>query len=395
MTSGGRPEPTSWGSTETAPEADPASINAGWYPDPWGVSAWRWWDGLAWTTYVGEATDHKPRLPSWLSVPVIIGSILTIPIVLFLTFSSPLAILLGLFPFVIVLPVLAWLDRVEPEPRSSRIHAVLWGATVAGVVSGIVNTIVAGVAGEIAAAVISAPLIEEAMKGLGIIWAVRRREVDSVIDGIVYAGWVALGFAVVEDFLYFVNAEADGFLFQIFVLRALFTPFAHPLFTAWIGLAIGLAVAKRRPIALYSLWGFALAVGSHAAWNGSLSYAEESGNDAAIGIAALCFVALFVAAVVTVIVIRRGQQRRFVAAAPMLAQRYGVTPAEAYMFSDWRRMLSSRRSLPRARRTGFDAVHAALARLALLHERPGPLDEMAEKRLVDQLHRARAAAMAD
>lgn len=25
----------------------------GWYPDPWRVGAWRWWDGWQWTSYVG------------------------------------------------------------------------------------------------------------------------------------------------------------------------------------------------------------------------------------------------------------------------------------------------------------------------------------------------------
>lgn len=366
----------------------------GWYPDPWGASPWRWWDGMAWTVHVAGTPDHKPRLPSWLSVPVLIGAVVTAPLVVLLTIIEPVAVLLGLVPLLIVLPVLAWLDRVEPEPRSSRIHAVLWGATVAGVVSGIVNTLVAGVAGDTAAAVASAPLIEEAMKGLGVVWAVRRHEVDSVMDGIVYAGWVALGFAVIEDFLYFVEAAADGFLIQIFVLRALFTPFAHPLFTGWIGLAIGLAVARRQSIVLNAMWGYGLAILFHAAWNGSLAFAEQSGNNAALGVAALCFVGLFVAAVVTVILIRRAQQQRFVAAAPMLAQRYGVTPAEAQVFSNWRIMLATRRRLPRSKRPGFDAVHAALARLALLHERPGAIDAVAERRLVDQLHRARAAAQA-
>jgi len=346
---------------------------------------------MAWTAHVAQGEQHKPHLPSWLSVPVIIGSVVTLPIVLFLAFTAPLAIALGLVPLLIVWPVLAWLDRVEPEPRSSKIHAVLWGAMVAGVVSGIVNTIAAGVAGDIVATVVSAPLIEEAMKGLGIIWAVRRREVDSIMDGIVYAGWVALGFAVVEDFLYFVTAESEGFLFQIFVLRAILTPFAHPLFTSWTGLAIGLSVAKRLPMGLHLLWGYGLAVASHAAWNGSLTYAEESGNEAAVGFAALCFVALFIAAVVASILLRRAQQQRFVADTPYLAQRYGMTPAETSAFANWRAMLRVRRQLPRKHRRGFDAVHSALARLALLHERPGPLDSMAEERLVDQLHRARTA----
>jgi RsiW-degrading membrane proteinase PrsW (M82 family) len=310
-------------------------------------------------------------------------------VVVLLAVLSPLAVALGLVPLLIVLPVLWWLDRVEPEPRSSRIHAILWGACVAGLVSGIINSAVALATSDAVATVVSAPFVEEAAKGLGVYWALRRKEIDSVIDGIVYAGWVALGFAVVEDFTYFAVAAADNSLASVFVLRALATPFAHPLFTSWTGLAIGLGVARRQSIAANALWGYGLAVVSHAAWNGSIVYAEETGNTAAVGIAALCFIALFLAAVVTVITIRSHQQRRFLAAVPMLAGRYGISPAEIQLFGRWREMLAARRRLPRRRRASFDAVHAALARLALLHARPGPIDNADEQRLADQLRRAR------
>lgn len=375
-----------WGGTAGAP------AGPGWYPDPWQAAPWRWWDGMAWTAHVHQGQDHRPRMTSWLSVPVILGALATIPFVIGLTLQSPAAVLLGLVPLVIVLPVLAWLDRVEPEPLYARIHSVLWGATVAGIVSGLVNTAVDIGFGTATAAVVSAPLIEEATKGLGIAWAVRRHELDSVLDGIVYAGWVALGFAVVENFLYFVQADQDGFLIQVFILRAVLTPFAHPLFTSWIGLAIGIAVVRRQSILAHSLWGYALAVACHAAWNGSLTIAERTGNGAWVLIAALCFVVLFVAAVVTLIVIRRNHQNRFVASVPMLANRYRIPPAEAHQFTDWRTMLRTRRRLARPQRKGFDAVHAALARLAELHERPGPIDPVAEQRLADQLGRARVAA---
>ena len=370
---------------------DPPAVAPGWYADPWRVAHWRWWDGRAWTAHIAAGPDerHKPRLPAWMSVPVLIAALVAVPLVILLLISSPLAILLGLVPLVIVLPVLAWLDRVEPEPRSSRVHALLWGATVAGVVSGIVNTIVGLATNDVVAAVVSAPLIEEATKGLGIYWAVRRHEVDSVMDGIVYAGWVALGFAVVEDFLYFVEADADGFLVQIFILRALFTPFAHPLFTAWTGLGIGLAVARRTSIPLGFAGGLVIAVATHAAWNGALSYAEASGNDGALALAALAFIGLFIAAAVAVFVIRRQQQQRFVAAVPNLATRYHLPTNEVAAFGNWRTMHHARRALPRSQRRDFDAVHAALARLADLHQRPGPVDGVAEQRLVDQLHRAR------
>lgn len=351
-----------------------------------------------WTVHVSSATaESKPRLPSWLSLPVIVGAALTMLYLAVLLATRPgdtaIGALLGLVPLLIVLPVLSWLDRVEPEPRDSKIHAVLWGAVVAGSVSGIINSIVALTAGEAWAAVVSAPLVEEATKGLGVVWALRRREVDGVMDGIVYAGWVALGFAVIEDVLFFVDAAEQGILGQVFILRALLTPFAHPLFTAWIGLAIGLSVARRQSVAANAFWGYGLAVVCHAAWNGSLTFADQTGNQGAIVIAALCFIALFLAAAITVYRIRRTEQRYFTGLVPFLAQRYQLTPEEVGIFGDWSRMLATRRSIPRDRRHYFDQVHAALARLALLYRRDGGNDPAVEQRLSAQLTRARQAQM--
>ncbi len=370
----------------------------GWYADPWRIGPWRWWDGVAWTAHVSQAQETKPRLPSWLSIPVILGIIATVLSMLALLAYSPgptlLGAVLGLVPLLIVLPVLTWLDRVEPEPRASKIHAVLWGAAVAGFVSGVVNSIVALGAGEDWAAVVSAPLIEEFTKGLGVYWALRRREVDGIMDGIVYAGWVALGFAVIEDVLYFADAAEQGILTQVFILRALLTPFAHPLFTSWTGLAIGLAVARRQSVLANAFWGFGLAVACHAAWNGSLTFAAQTGNEAAIAIAALCFVALFLAAAIAVVLIRRDQQNKFTTLVPLLAQRHGLTPQEVGIFGDWKQMLRTRRTLDRSQRPHFDKVHAALARLALFYRRQGQGDPATEQLLAGQLQQARSAQLA-
>ncbi len=335
--------------------------------------------------------EKKPRLPSFLSVPVFISLLFVVPAVGFIVVTSPLAVLLGLVPLVIVLPVLAWLDRVEPEPRSSKIHAVLWGAAVAGLVSVIVNSIVALTAGEAVAAVVSAPLIEETSKGAGLLWALRRKELDSLVDGVAYAGWLGLGFAVIEDFTFFVAAADEGFLLQTFLLRALLTPFAHPLFTAWTGLAVGLAVSKGQRVFPRALWGLALAVLSHAAWNGSLVASEATENPAIAGGAAVLFVLLFLAAVVTVVRLRQGEQQRFIAAVPFLVQRYGLPPSDVMVFGNWSTLLATRKSLDKQRRAQFDTVHCNLARAAALHHRPGETDPVAEQVLYAQLKKARAA----
>ncbi len=367
-----------------------ATMHAGWYPDPWNIGPFRWWDGHAWTAHVGGVAEKKPRLPMWLSVPVVLCGLPMILISLALAYSAPAAIPLGFVPLLIVGPVLWWLDRVEPEPLSSRVHAVLWGGTVAAFLSSIVNTLVAIGSSEVIAAVVSAPLIEEATKALGIYWALRRKELDGVMDGVVYAGWTALGFAIVEDFLYFATAAEQDQLLAVFILRALLTPFAHPLFTAWTGIAIGLAVSKRKPVLPYALVGYALAVGCHAAWNGSLALSDSMGDGAIAAIAALLFVVLFLAVGIALISFRRKEQARFTEMVPFLASRYGLTPGEVQVFSAWRPMLKIRRGLPKSQRRHFDGVHAALARLALLHHNP-PIDPVSEELLAAQLLEARSA----
>lgn len=359
---------------------------AGWYPDPWGIAPWRWWDGGSWSAAVGggpaSGGRRKPRLPAWLSWPVLVAGILTIPIVGIVVFASPISIALALVPFVIVLPVLRWLDRVEPEPRQARLHAILWGATVAVLVAGTVNSIVAVTVSETAATVVSAPLVEEFMKGLGIWMALRRLEIDGVSDGLVYAGWVAVGFAVMEDVQYFLVAADDGVLAQTFVLRALLTPFAHPLFTAWTGLAIGAAVARGRRVLPSAGLGYACAVALHASWNGSLTLATGDAGAWVILGAIVVFVGVFVVTGVMVIRMRQRERARFVASVPVIAPRYGITVEQGMVFTDWQGLLRTRRSLPRSQRRRFDRQHAALARLVALNARPGGPPAADEARLL-------------
>lgn len=376
------------------PTRTPAHLGTtppGWYPDPWQVADWRWWDGQLWTAHVERGRKRKPRLPDWLSVPIVVCAIPVVLATIWFVVNSPLSVALSLVPLAIVVPTLWWLDRVEPEPHSALLHSFLWGATVAVLISGTVNSIVAELYGIDAAAVVSAPVIEEATKGLGIYWMVRRGHVDSVLDGVIYAGWVAIGFAVVEDIQYFASAEAVDQLLPVFIVRGVVTPFAHPLFTFWIGLAAGLATERRRPIVASMLGGYLVAVLTHAAWNGSLSVSESAGGATVILVAIVGFVLLFGAVVVVLIRFRQRERRQFLAVAPMLVQRYGLTPAELEIFSDWGRMLAVRRSLPRAKRRTFDGVHAALARLAVLHAAP-VVDPADEARLVNLLYEARAAA---
>lgn len=390
------------------PDHAAPSPPAGWYPDPIRGQGWRWWNGGAWTHYTelsaGPAAPAiaKPKGPRWISIPVMIAAPLVLLGIGVLAVLDPIAVVAGLVPLAIVLPVVAWFDRVEPEPRASRFHALLWGGSVAIIVALVVNTVVAVVASETLSIVVSAPLVEEAMKGLGVVWAVRRREVDGVADGIVYAAWVALGFAVVEDMSYFAQASVDGSFVAVFALRALLTPFAHPQFTFWTGLAVGRCVRRGTSLFPGALWGYVLAVACHMAWNGSLAFGDittdvdEDVATTVVLVAIGVFMVLFTAVAVALVLMRRREAARFIAGVPAVASRYGLAPAEAAMFTSWRGVLDARRRMPRRVRRRFDALHAAIARLVHLQERSGagvdPDDELV---LGAQLQAARAALYAE
>lgn len=177
-----------------------------------------------------------------------------------------------------------WLDRYEPEPRWLLAAGLLWGGFVATAAAILVQGLGGWVVGftEEAELAVVAPVTEEASKGvflLLLLWW-RRAELDGILDGIVYAGMVGIGFAFVENILYLAAAYdgTDGMgpggttaLTTTFVLRCLFSPFAHPLFTTFIGLGVGVAVGSRsRAVRLLApVGGYLLAVIAHGLWNGS------------------------------------------------------------------------------------------------------------------------------
>jgi hypothetical protein len=247
-------------------------------------------------------------------------------------------------------------------------------------VTAVVNTSAEEALGASVAAVAVAPLVEETMKGLGVVWAVRRGEVDGAMDGILVAGWVGLGFAVVEDMLYFAGTDQEGELLQEFLLRAVLSPFAHPMLTFWTGLAVGIAVYRRRRL-VWAWWGFVVAVAGHVLLNGTWELADEAFPP--LGVALM--VAFLVAAVVVAVRVRRQDVARFVEGAPAVLERYGPSAWDSQDVSSWSGVLAHRRQLPREQRRQFDRQRGVVARLALQQSRPGGPDLDREQELVGQL----------
>lgn len=198
--------------------------------------------------------------------------------------SLLLATVLAALPVGPLVGCYLWLDRYEPEPRSLLALGLLWGGFVATAGALLVQGIGGLFVGftEAASLAVVAPVTEEASKGafLVLLLWLRRAELDGILDGILYAGMVGIGFAFVENILYLAAAYngTDGMgpggteaLTTTFVLRCLVSPFAHPLFTTFIGVGVGIAVGSRSGAVrwLAPLGGYVLAVVTHALWNGS------------------------------------------------------------------------------------------------------------------------------
>ncbi len=217
----------------------------------------------------------------------LLGGALVMALVL-LAVGRPEALAIGFVLAILpVGPLVAcylWLDRYEPEPVRLLVLAFAWGALVATGAAVVLQSVDAVVNGSSAvwSAVVMAPITEEAGKGifvLMLLWA-RRHVIDGVLDGLVYAGLVGIGFAFTENILYFAGAYTGSpdlgpgglsSATSLFVLRGIFSPFAHPLFTSAIGIGVGIMVSTRsrwlRVVA--PVLGYVVAVLLHASWNGS------------------------------------------------------------------------------------------------------------------------------
>jgi RsiW-degrading membrane proteinase PrsW (M82 family) len=303
-----------------------------------------------------------------------------------------------------------WLDRFEAEPLRYLVVAFLWGALVAALVAGIFNT-GANIAFEaatggsdeamLATAVLSAPLVEEACKGLLIllVWWVRRREFDGIIDGMVYGGIVAAGFAFTENIQYLGMAYSEGgdqALTGTFIARCLMTPFAHPMFTVLIGIGVGIAATTRSPLlkVLAPVGGYLLAAASHAIWN----LAAVSGGAGLLAVYVVVEVPIFLAFTAFVVWLRRREGRLIGRYLSAYADAGWLSHGEVQMLSTmggrrsarvWARSTAGRRGLSSMRRFQDSASELALLRARMHHSAADEHALQSERDLLASLTAAR------
>ena len=231
-------------------------------------------------------------------------------------------LLLALLPIPLLLAVVLYLDRLEPEPRALLAAMFGAGAGIAALTAFVGRALHTGVitipelgphpvrpvAVGLGAA-IGGALVAETLKG-GVLVALlqsRRTEIDGAHDGVVYASMVGLGFALVANVYAFVEAQRSGVgaLAEAFARRGIFGPLWEVLFTSMTGLGVAYAASRRGSSGYWAIAvGWLAAVVLDALWNDSIS---------AGGAALAATYAVLFAALIVVIVVVAVDRRRIVA----------------------------------------------------------------------------------
>jgi len=303
------------------------------------------------------------------------------------------AVLLAFLPVPFYLALTLWVDRNEREPMWMVVLTFFWGACVAVFIALILNSVGELVVGSLAGKDIgelygfsvSAPVVEESSKALVLLIIYRRfrPEFNGVLDGIVYATIVGLGFAATENVLYYgrgiMEDLDDGKLFSsddigvslgVFIVRGIFSPFAHPLFTSMTGIGLGIAsLATKRSTRFWApVLGLAGAMFLHSLWNTS----------AIFGLAfLLVYLFILVPLFIGLLFVIRGtlkRERRTIGQYLAYDVRRGaLTAAELYVLTEGR---LRKRALQESQREGGKpgrklrrAFHQAASELAFLRER--------------------------
>ena len=156
--------------------------------------------------------------------------------------------ILAILPVIVLASYIYKKDKYEKEPLSMLILAFFLGMLAIPmdlVVVGIINAIIPG--GTVFyQAFFEAGIPEEFCKWalfMLVIW--RNKNFDEFFDGIVYACFIGLGFACIENMMYVFDSESYSTALHTGVVRALLSVPGHFLFAVIMGYFLGMA--KFRP----------------------------------------------------------------------------------------------------------------------------------------------------
>ncbi|GAB3601211.1 PrsW family intramembrane metalloprotease [Microbacterium tumbae] len=323
---------------------------------------------------------------------------------------------------VITIPVAGaflWLNRWNRARPALLLSAFAWGASVAAFCSiwsqqwlhSLVDALWGVDAGLWVRPLIITPVTEEVLKGLLLVWLLvrRRREITGVLDGIVYAGLVGVGFSFTENSLYLgrplievlgsgaSDAAAISVLGVTIFMRVLMMPFFHSLMVALTGIGAGIAARSRGrgarllPVAL----GLLAAIVLHGIWD----WAGLASSDPYLifKIYAAVMVPVFVAVLILAVVLRRRGGRMIAAGVPVLVRSGDIASGEAESLTrlrarrQWRAEVRRSAGRTAARALGRYQAEATVLAIRVARGSAADRDQLAEQRRVVAAARASAA----
>jgi RsiW-degrading membrane proteinase PrsW (M82 family) len=193
-------------------------------------------------------------------------------------------ILLILLAFIPSLLFVRWfrnLEKYSREPYKTIFSTFMWGAFLAVFFAAIIEYALFSVltyeyelirvlplSTFIILAIVIAPLAEEFIKPLGIIFRARA-QTDEVEDGMIYGAVIGLGFAATENLMYGISTLATEDIATaslVIGVRSISSTLLHASATAITGYGIGLYLVKKKPFRVIIPY-FFYAVLLHALFN--------------------------------------------------------------------------------------------------------------------------------
>jgi len=246
---------------------------------------------------LGSPLRHRRNAILVVSILLAILTFATVQLLgIFISFKSDaalvflLALLVSALLSTVPVAILWFLDRRERESPWAIAVALLWGGIIATGLSAPINSqIIAQIAGWVSenpavqqtlgpqaalliGAPIAGPLVEETIKGIGILALLifLSAEFDNMRDGFIYGALVGVGFNWLESALYVAQLYAEyGFApwgLQMGGRFALFGLSGHTLYSGILGIFLGLMLQTTRNwlgwLAVFLGW--VLAVLAHA-----------------------------------------------------------------------------------------------------------------------------------
>lgn len=325
---------------------------------------------------------------------------------------------------VVVTPVILaflWLNRWHRGRPRLLVSAFVWGASVAAFCSiwtqawlnDLVNAIWGADVGAWVRPLMITPLTEEVFKGLFLLWLLiyRRREITGVLDAIVYAGLVGIGFSSIENSLYFgrpvmavvesggADAAAVGALGVTLFMRIVMVPVFHSLMVAFTAIGVGIAANRRGWAGVLPLaFGLLAAIVLHGIWD----WAGLASSDPYLifKVYGAVMVPVFLVVCIVSLVLRQRQGRMIAEGAPILVRSGDIASEEATPLGSlrarrrWRADVRRRAGRPAARAVARYQSEASALAICLRRGTPADWDRLPEQRRVVAAIRSGIAAEA-